>query len=76
MISLGQQLAVSSIDTADIRFVVRRPEYPEWYAGCNEHGPIWTSGQSGALKIRPRYLGTLLYALAEFKPSASIASDD
>lgn len=32
-------------------FVIQRPEYPDWYAGGNEYGPMWTSSFDDAFEV-------------------------
>ena len=53
-------------------FVIQRPEYPNWFAGWNAVGPIWTSSMLAAHEIRPDLLVGYMVQLAKHKPHASL----
>lgn len=66
-----------SIDESDCpaKFLVQRQEYPEWWAGWNEHNlPRWTSNQGDAQLVRVDELVETLTRLKKYKPTAAIYS--
>ena len=51
-------------------FVIQRPAYPDWYAGANEHGPMWTSSFHGAFEVPADMLVKIMRGLAPHRPCA------
>lgn len=57
------------------KFVVQRPEYPDWWAGWNEYNlPSWTSHPGYAYLVRADELVDTLTRLAKHKPIAALYS--
>ena len=59
-------------DTPGSAFVIQRSEYPDWFAGWNAYGPIWTSSFDQAVAVRPDLLVGYMGQLAAHKPCASL----
>ena len=57
------------------KFVLQRPEYPDWYAGKNMQGyACWTSQYGDAKFVRLDELVETMQWLAKEKPSATLHS--
>lgn len=60
---------------ASAKFVVQRPEYPDWWAGWNEQNlPIWTSDHGDTRLVRLDELVDTLTRLKKHKPVAALYS--
>lgn len=56
------------------KFLIQRPEYPDWWAGWNEHDlPSWTSHQDCARPVRLDELADTLTRLKKHKPIAVLS---
>lgn len=57
------------------KFLVQRPEYPDWWAGWNEYNlPSWTSHPGYAYLVRSDELVDTLTRLKKHKPIAALYS--
>lgn len=57
------------------KFLVQRPEYPDWWAGWNEYNlPSWTSHPGYAYLVRFDELVDTLTRLKNHKPIAALYS--
>ncbi len=55
------------------KFLIQRPEYPDWFAGFSEHGqPVWSSDPLKAALVPLDCLVDRLEALKNEKPVASL----
>lgn len=57
-------------------FVIQRPEYPDWFAGWNAWGPVWSGSFEQAAEVRPDLLVSYMRQLAEHNPCASLLPND
>lgn len=68
-------MAALSAAHGSARFVIQRPEYPDWWAGWNEYNlPSWTSHPGYAYLVRFDELVDTLTRLAKHKPIAALYS--
>lgn len=68
-------MASLAAPTGSARFLVQRPEYPDWWAGWNEYNlPSWTSHPGHAYLVRFDELVDTLTRLKKHKPIAALYS--
>lgn len=56
----------------DIKFIICRETYPEWYSGMNAYGPTWTSFAGGAAWVDPSDLVVVMVFITAHEPSVKI----
>jgi hypothetical protein len=54
------------------RFVIQRPESPEWFAGWDHGLALWVCDAGDAMFVRPDELVDTLSRLAKERPIASL----
>ena len=74
--TLHQFMSIQYIAAAaGTKFILQRPEYPDFFAGWNSWNlPIWTSCSGDACFVRPDELVDTMIRLSVYKPVASLYS--